>query len=52
MVWSGSTSWFDGSASERIEKDAWSHLAMVVDNGQLHFYINGEQVFNGEGLPH
>lgn len=25
---------------------------MVVDNDQLHFYINGEQVFNGEGLPH
>ena len=52
MVWSGSTTWFDGSASERIEEDTWSHLVVVVDSGQLHFYINGEQVFNGEGLPH
>ncbi len=52
MVWSGSTTWFDGSAGERIEADVWSHLVMVVDNGQLRFYIEGNQVFNGEGLPH
>ncbi|GEM05319.1 hypothetical protein HMI01_23070 [Halolactibacillus miurensis] len=52
MVWSGSTSWFDGSASERIEENAWSHLVVVVDNGRLQFYINDEQVFSGEGLPH
>lgn len=35
MVWSDSTTWFDGSASKRIEENVWSHLVVVVDNDRL-----------------
>jgi arabinan endo-1,5-alpha-L-arabinosidase len=40
MLWSG-TQWFDGTFNSAIPTGAWSHLVMVVNNGQLNLYLNG-----------
>lgn len=50
MVWSGSETWFDASAMRRIKENEWHHLGVVVEGEGLTFYINGEEVFQGDGL--
>lgn len=50
MVWSGSESWYDGPAPNRIELNEWHHLALVVDGEHLAFYINGELAYEGLGF--
>lgn len=47
MLWSGSESWFDGSAGMRIPENAWSHLAFAVKAGVVSVYIDGVQRFSG-----
>ncbi|WP_397376415.1 LamG-like jellyroll fold domain-containing protein [Paenibacillus vietnamensis] len=50
MVWSG-TSWYDAVTGMTIPVGAWSHLALTVDNGTIHVYVNGEEKFTGTKFP-
>lgn len=50
MLWSG-TQWFDGTFNSQIPVGAWSHLVMVVNNGTLSLYLNGELVNTMPGFP-
>ena len=50
MLWSG-TAWFDGTFNAAIPVNAWSHLVMVVNNGTLDVYLNGQQVNSLAGFP-
>jgi arabinan endo-1,5-alpha-L-arabinosidase len=50
MLWSG-TAWFDGTFNRAIPAGAWSHLVMVVNEGTLLLYLNGELVNTLTGFP-
>src|SRR5690606_39434375 len=50
MLWSG-TQWFDGTFNRAIPVGTWSHLVMVVNNGTLTLYLNGEPVNTMTGFP-
>lgn len=50
MLWSG-TAWYDAGMGQRIALNSWSHLAVVVKNGELTLYLNGQQRFSGTGFP-
>jgi arabinan endo-1,5-alpha-L-arabinosidase len=50
MLWSG-TAWFDGTFNRSIPVDAWSHLVMVVEDGVLTLYLDGELVNTLAGFP-
>lgn len=50
MLWSG-TAWYDAGMGQRIALNSWSHLAVVVKNGQLSLYLNGQLSFSGSGFP-
>lgn len=50
MVWSG-TEWYDGNTGTQIPADQWSHITFTVDKGDLKIYIDGAEVFAGEGFP-
>jgi len=50
MLWSG-TAWFDGTFNSAIPANAWSHLVMVVNNGTLDVYLNGQRVNSLAGFP-
>ncbi|WP_084822061.1 family 43 glycosylhydrolase [Bacillus sp. SA1-12] len=50
MVWSG-TRWYDANTGMSIQPNQWTHLAFVVDNGNIHVYINGEEKFSGTSFP-
>lgn len=50
MLWSG-TDWYDAHTGEQIPLDTWSHLAVVVNNGEAEVYINGERKFSGSNFP-
>lgn len=50
MLWSG-TEWYDGNTGTQISVDEWSHLTFTVNKGDLNIYINGIEVFVGEGFP-
>jgi arabinan endo-1,5-alpha-L-arabinosidase len=41
MLWSG-VQWFDGTFNSQIPVGSWSHLVMVVNNGTLSLYLNGQ----------
>ncbi|WP_144526412.1 LamG domain-containing protein, partial [Bacillus pumilus] len=51
MVWSGSTSWYDGATGLTIPTGEWSHLVFSVENGTLTVYVNGVQKFKGANFP-
>jgi len=51
MVWSGSTTWYNGTTSLTIPKDEWTHVAFTVANGKLSVYINGELKYSGTDFP-
>ncbi|WP_299090518.1 family 43 glycosylhydrolase [uncultured Metabacillus sp.] len=50
MVWSG-TKWYDADTGVAIQPNQWTHLAFVVDNGNINVYMNGEETFSGTGFP-
>lgn len=50
MLWSG-TDWFDGVTGQQIPTDQWTHFVAVNNSGELTLYLNGEQVFTGNGFP-
>jgi len=50
MLWSG-TAWFDANTGIQIPQDAWSQLAVTVDNGEVSVFINGERAFSGSNFP-
>jgi len=50
MLWSG-TAWYDAGMGQRIALNSWSHLAVVVKNGDVTLYLNGQQRFAGTGFP-
>ena len=50
MLWSGSESWFDGSAHERIAQNAWTHMAFSVNKGVVSVYLNGVRKFSAGNL--
>lgn len=50
MLWSG-TAWFDGTFNTAIPAGAWSHLVMVVDEGALDLYLDGEPVGSMSNFP-
>lgn len=52
LLWAGSTTWFDASANRRIEIDVWSHIAVAVDGDRVRLYLDGEEMFHGEGIPY
>lgn len=48
--------WYDGILSKNLELNKWQHVAIVVSNGQVKVYLNGEQVLtevriNGQVNP-
>jgi arabinan endo-1,5-alpha-L-arabinosidase len=50
MLWSG-TQWFDGTFNSQIAVGAWSHLVMVVNNGTLNLYLNGQLMNSMPNFP-
>jgi arabinan endo-1,5-alpha-L-arabinosidase len=50
MLWSG-TAWYDAGIGQQIALHSWSHLAVVVDNGNVSVYLNGELKFSNTGFP-
>lgn len=50
MIWSG-TEWFDGNLGTQVLVDEWAHIAFTVEQGELVAYLNGVEVFRGEGFP-
>lgn len=50
MLWSG-TAWFDGTFGSAIPVGTWSHLVMVVNDGTLSAYLNGQLVNTLSGFP-
>ncbi|MBB6093719.1 arabinan endo-1,5-alpha-L-arabinosidase [Povalibacter uvarum] len=50
MLWSG-TAWFDGTFNSAIPVGLWSHLVMVVNNGTLSLYLNGQLANTMTGFP-
>jgi arabinan endo-1,5-alpha-L-arabinosidase len=50
MLWSG-TQWFDGTFNAQIPVGSWSHLVMVVNNGTLTTYLNGQLTNTMAGFP-
>ncbi|WP_346839560.1 LamG-like jellyroll fold domain-containing protein [Microbulbifer sp. SAOS-129_SWC] len=54
MLWSGSdlgTGWYDGHTGEQVATDTWSQLAVVVNNGDVKVYVNGQMKFSGTNFP-
>lgn len=54
MLWSGSdlgSGWYDAVTGEQIAINTWSQLAVVVNNGEVKVYINGELKFSGSDFP-
>ena len=52
MLWSNNNgSWFDGTTSEKIPLDTWSHLVFSVNNGDVVVYIDGQAKFTGTDFP-
>jgi arabinan endo-1,5-alpha-L-arabinosidase len=51
MLWSGSQPFFDGNFNSQIPVGAWSHLVMVVNNGALNLYLNGQLVNTLANFP-
>src|SRR5690625_734048 len=47
MLWSGSETWVDATAGERIPRDTWSHMAVSVDNGRDSDFLNGIEKYSG-----
>jgi arabinan endo-1,5-alpha-L-arabinosidase len=43
--------WFDGTFNSQIPVGAWSHLVVVVNNGTLNVYLNGESANSMPGFP-
>lgn len=50
MLWSG-TAWFDGTFRSSIPVGSWSHLVMVVNDGTLNLYLNGQLANTLTGFP-
>ena len=50
MLWSGNN-WYDADGNFKIPEDQWVHLAAAVDQGEVHFYINGTEHFRGSDFP-
>jgi len=50
MLWSG-TNWFDGTFNSQIPVGAWSHLVVVVNNGALNAWLNGQLANSMSGFP-
>jgi arabinan endo-1,5-alpha-L-arabinosidase len=50
MLWSG-TNWYDAGMGTQIPVGSWSHIAVVANNGALQIFLNGQQVFSGNGFP-
>jgi len=50
MLWSG-TDWFDGVTGQQIPTNQWTHFVAVNNSGSLTLYLDGEQVFTGDGFP-
>ncbi|WGL16081.1 family 43 glycosylhydrolase [Microbulbifer bruguierae] len=50
MLWSG-TAWYDANTGEQIPADAWSHVAVSVNGGEVKVFINGEEKFSGNNFP-
>ena len=50
MVWSGEQ-WFDGNLGSLIPNESWSHVVIVVNEGQLSAYLNGQLVATMAGFP-
>lgn len=51
MVWSGNDPWYDAPTDITISTDEWSHLAFIVDKGDIKVYLNGEELFSGRSFP-
>ncbi len=51
MVWSGSGRWYDAPAGMTVKPNEWSHLAFIVDNGVIKFYVNSDEKFTGSNFP-
>src|SRR5690625_3173792 len=51
MLWSGSETWADATAGERIPRDTWSHMAVSVENGRVSVFLNGIEKYSGGQVP-
>ncbi|MFW5749681.1 MAG: lipocalin-like domain-containing protein, partial [Halanaerobium sp.] len=43
--------WYDAEGELKIPKNQWVHLAAAVDQGEISFFINGEEHFSGSEFP-
>lgn len=43
--------YYDGDTGQNIPSDAWSHLAFVVNQGNVEVYVNGDLAWSGNNFP-
>ncbi|WP_156762072.1 LamG-like jellyroll fold domain-containing protein [Microbacterium karelineae] len=51
LLWSGSSTYYDGDTGTTIPADAWTHVAFTVDRGEVAIYLDGELSHTGSGFP-
>ena len=50
MVWSGEQ-WYDGVLNKQLPINAWSHITVDVNNGNIEVYYNGVLAHKGDSFP-
>lgn len=51
ILWSGSTTWFDGLTGTVTSAGEWTHFAFSASGDQVTIYINGAEVGQQDGWP-